>query len=1738
MKKLISIVLLFIFFSQVDFTILSAQDQKPVLVSPLNNSRFQKTKNLELVWQSIAGVDIYRCQYSFDPKFIKIEEDLSFGGNALTISELAPDTIYYWRVKTEASDSLWSDIWNFRTTGKPIQPVLFLPANNSKNNIDSLDFIWNYNEVNKSYILQISLDSNFTSFEANVSSRDTAAPVYYFDANTVYFWRVQALNADFETSQWSSVYKYKTKLGKPNFLSPFNNAHNIDTTVTLKWSRIDSADTYRLQLSLKKDFIEPDILLNKEVYTTEYLLDSLAYNKSYFWRILATNKSKDSSSWSNTFSFKTKLAKPFLLSPANNLKNTDTTLVFVWNQVDSAKNYRIQIAKDNLFKSLFLEKLVDTTTIKITGLKYISDYYWRISARNENKDSSGWSTIRHFKTRLGSPRSIAPIDSARNLDTVLVLKWNPVDSTYSYRLQLSIKNDFIDSDLLLNKEISTTEYLLDSLAYNKSYFWRILATNKSKDSSSWSNTFSFKTKLAKPILLSPANNLKNTDTTLRFAWSQVDSAKSYRIQIAKDNLFKSLFLEKFVDTTTIKITGLKYISDYYWRISARNENKDSSGWSTIRHFKTRLGSPWSIAPTDSARNLDTVLVLKWNPVDAAKFYKLQLSLSNYFQQDSILFDKKLSATSNKFDSLKTNTRFYWRVMTHSNTGDSSLWSKVYNFKTRLSNPRLLSPIDSTLNLDTVITLVWNKIENADKYKLIVAEDNKFANIFFEKDLKVTQIKIDSLLYFKKYFWKVLASNKNKDSSYWSDTSYFKTRLVTPLLISPKDSSRNNQLNLTLSWAAIPGATSYKLQLSDHPLFAEPLIDTSITKVTFKPSHLAFDSLYFWRIRANNLGEDSSLWSKIYRFRTRPSILIIQDSLKKSINLSVSSSDTIGTIIISNAGVNQYVIDSIKIKPDSIFFLSQKNAVIQPNSISKFLLRFNTHKADTGLNRAMLYLIRTNNLSGRDTLKLELAFTLKQSKVGLNSDTLIFDNTAASHLSNKILTIKNIGGNYPLVVNKIFIEGTDTNSYKLIKPVKVIKANDSVSFNVEFKPFKPGKHQALIQLQTNSYPVKNFTVLLVGTGIGGELSPESITAINKVMADTFETFNNNNKKIFFRNIGNDWLNCSIKFPKKRFKVTNDFQNTFSLKPNDTITVGIKYLTPNFDKVSIDTLSIIHNGFGKDTIYLPIDGGIDSLQSVIKLKSNLRFNNEPFNSTLKILEVNQAVTLTLNPSLFTFQNNLDFRIIYYLGGPGVKHYSYNDGNYNFIIPKSDITDKGLIFFGDLISRNINGLIVDSISVFDSIDVQTIIPKLKTVSISVPRSKAAENSQNANVKWTMFGFPFEDVVADSVFKYFGGIKNMKDGEWVVYEYNPSAPDSFSLFNNYYFKETSAYFAAQSLVDTFKISYLYPQNIRSRKLADNVLTFNSNGWKTISSPYFFDVQIDTTLILRKYDPNNKSYKMTNIMKPGEGYFVEPEVKRIKLKTFGKYNPLYFPKILADIGWFVKLTIADETTSNELFFSVFNSNNKLSKSGLVKSEYLIPPKLQNGLEAYITNEILNTKSDVSIKQNAEGATWDFIIGNTIKNNSISIKPEMFGSFPKEYQSVIFDIENNKLLDLKNISIGNSNQHSYRMIIGTEKFVNETLKKFQNEIVKDFRLWQNYPNPFNPSTTINYAVPISGFVTLKIFDVLGKEVTTLVNEEKPAGKYSVEFNANSRTAGLTSGIYFYTLRAGKFIQTKKMVVLK
>jgi hypothetical protein len=180
-----------------------------------------------------------------------------------------------------------------------------------------------------------------------------------------------------------------------------------------------------------------------------------------------------------------------------------------------------------------------------------------------------------------------------------------------------------------------------------------------------------------------------------------------------------------------------------------------------------------------------------------------------------------------------------------------------------------------------------------------------------------------------------------------------------------------------------------------------------------------------------------------------------------------------------------------------------------------------------------------------------------------------------------------------------------------------------------------------------------------------------------------------------------------------------------------------------------------------------------------------------------------------------------------------------------------------------------------------------------------------------------------------------------------------------------------------------------------------------------------------------------------------------------------------------------------------------------------------------------------------DGQIYDLKLKN-VSNENVTLKIEGLNNYPG-YEYYLIDNSLNNLIKLNegfelNIASG-IKEKDYSLVIGTESFIEKLKDDFTP---KQFALMQNYPNPFNPSTKIKYTIPSSPLsfveglgVRLLVYDILGNEVATLVNEQQSPGTYEVEFDARTTNhKQLTSGVYFYTLRAGSFKETKKMILLR
>jgi 1,4-alpha-glucan branching enzyme len=196
--------------------------------------------------------------------------------------------------------------------------------------------------------------------------------------------------------------------------------------------------------------------------------------------------------------------------------------------------------------------------------------------------------------------------------------------------------------------------------------------------------------------------------------------------------------------------------------------------------------------------------------------------------------------------------------------------------------------------------------------------------------------------------------------------------------------------------------------------------------------------------------------------------------------------------------------------------------------------------------------------------------------------------------------------------------------------------------------------------------------------------------------------------------------------------------------------------------------------------------------------------------------------------------------------------------------------------------------------------------------------------------------------------------------------------------------------------------------------------------------------------------------------------------------------------------------------------------------------KLKTDYDAFSTNNFTLNVSTSMKKINLFHSSMDvFIVGNfgvteLSTNQNFSSTGWWYEFFSGDSINVTNLTESISLLP------GDFRIYSTSKLFAPEPGILLDVDKFDEAIPTEFRLAQNYPNPFNPSTTIEYQIPKSSFVTIKIYDVLGQEIVTLVNEEKLAGVYKVNFDAKD----FTSGLYLYKISTGGFEQTRKMLFLK
>jgi hypothetical protein len=379
----------------------------------------------------------------------------------------------------------------------------------------------------------------------------------------------------------------------PVLVAPANNQQNVPyaTPLMMKWTKVDSAHGYQLQLGLDPTFTT-SLAVNDSTLTDTSMSVSVSPSSTYYWRVLAYNTYL-TSGYSATDSFTTVVTAPTevptLISPANNATNVSAVVKLVISKTTDASRYAWQVSTDKAFGSFAVNDSTVDTTNTVGPLASGTKYYWHVRGVNPGGQASYTSTD-SFTVMTAPPVPVLafPGHNQKSIraDT-LVLKWHSVATDTGYICQISTSSSF--SPLVFAADSSKdTTFKAIGLQNLTQYYWRVASYNAG-GASAFTALDSFTTIIAipaVPVLVSPRST--NVARPATFVWNVAARAERYELQVAGISNFSTILVDTTLVDTTIELPKADTLvanTTYYWQVSAIDTG-GRSAWSSIAHFKT------------------------------------------------------------------------------------------------------------------------------------------------------------------------------------------------------------------------------------------------------------------------------------------------------------------------------------------------------------------------------------------------------------------------------------------------------------------------------------------------------------------------------------------------------------------------------------------------------------------------------------------------------------------------------------------------------------------------------------------------------------------------------------------------------------------------------------------------------------------------------------------------------------------------------------------------------------------------------------------------------------------------------------------------------------------------------------------------------------------------------------------------------------------------------------------------
>ncbi|MBE76916.1 MAG: hypothetical protein CMG41_04165 [Candidatus Marinimicrobia bacterium] len=405
----------------------------------------------------------------------------------------------------------------------------------------------------------------------------------------------------------------------------------------------------------------------------------------------------------------------------------------------------------------------------------------------------------------------------------------------------------------------------------------------------------------------------------------------------------------------------------------------------------------------------------------------------------------------------------------------------------------------------------------------------------------------------------------------------------------------------------------------------------------------------------------------------------------------------------------------------------------------------------------------------------------------------------------------------------------------------------------------------------------------------------------------------------------------------------------------------------------------------------------------------------------------------------------------------------------------------------------------------------------------------------KWRMLSFPGDldnpliENPKDEGHVFY--VWDLDDSAWIV-------PDSIYPGHAYWFKhiyENAVPFSS----DSGMAIPLEPYTISLK-----------NGWNMVGSPFAFPVEVSanpnevSALYFFGDSTNRDGWSLQEYrMDPWAGYAVYTDLDSatIELLPFPIEDEENTTNRIAGEGWTIVLSAESERYIDKTMVIGRHRNAKDVKDGM---DIPLLPSLSKGLSLALSLDNgtrFNHSSDIRSIDEQNGV-WNLSVFSSSDPGPVQFSVE--GSIAAEIGVAVLDIQTRKiytdvLVNPFSIDDRLSLAYELKFVVGDPAYIESMLLEILSQIPSEFALGQNYPNPFNPITRLDYLLPRRSDVSIRVYNMLGQEIITLLRQEQPYGKYSVSWNGLDKSGKqVASGVYFTELKAGSIRKTRKMLLLK